>query len=214
MPVPAAVAAVLVASYLAGSIPFAFLLTRWVRGVDVRTVGSGNVGATNASRVLGPRWFLVVFTLDALKGALPVLLLAGAAGVADDALPHLRMGCGLAAILGHVFPVFLGFRGGKGVATGAGVLTALATLPALSALGVFFVALLAFRYVSLGSVIASAALPVLAWLYGTDVEIVVFCGAVAALVIVLHRKNIARIAAGTEPRVFQKKRKEDGGPHA
>jgi glycerol-3-phosphate acyltransferase PlsY len=209
MPVPAAVAAVLVASYLAGAIPFAFLITKWVRGIDVRTVGSGNVGATNASRVLGRKWFLVVFALDALKGAAPVLLLAGLAGVGGESLTHLRMACGLAAILGHVFPVFLGFRGGKGVATGAGVLTALTTWPALCALGVFFAALVAFRYVSLGSVIASAALVPLAWFFGEPAEVVVFCGAVAALVIVLHRKNMARIAAGTEPKVFQKRKDGD-----
>lgn len=199
------VALLLVASYAAGSIPFAWIVTKLVRGVDVRTIGSGNVGATNASRVLGRKWFLVVFVLDAAKGAVPVLILAPLAGLTGDAATRVAMGCGLASILGHVFPVFLGFRGGKGVATGSGVLTALAPLPALCAFGVFAVVLAAFRFVSLASIAGCAALPPLALAFGTPGEIVWFCAFVAVLVIALHRKNMARIAAGTEPRVFQKK---------
>ena len=195
----------LLASYAAGSIPFAWIVTKLVRGVDVRTVGSGNVGATNAARVLGRKWFMVVFVLDAAKGALPVLLLAPLAGLTGDAATRVAMGCGLAAILGHVFPVFLGFRGGKGVATGSGVLTALAPLPSVCALGVFLLCLAVFRYVSLASIAGCAALPPLAWALRTPGEIVGFCAIVALFVIVLHRKNMARIAAGTEPRVFQKK---------
>ena len=198
-------ALLLAASYLAGAIPFAWILTKAVRGVDVRTVGSGNVGATNASRVLGGRWFLVVFVLDTAKGALPAIFLAPLSGLEGDPLVRLSMACGLAAILGHVFPVFLGFKGGKGVATGAGVLTALAPLPSLCGFGVFAAFLLVFRYVSLASIAGCAALPPIAWMLDTPPEIVGFCTLVAVLVIVLHRKNVARISAGTEPRIFAKK---------
>ena len=204
-------AAALLVSYLAGSVPFAFLLTRWVKGVDIRTVGSGNVGATNASRILGRKWFFVVFLLDCAKGALPVLLLAPLAGLEGDALNRLRMACGLAALLGHVFPVFLGFRGGKGVATGAGVLGALAPLASLCALGAFLVFLAVFRYVSLGSIAACLVLGPSAWALGAPGEIAAFCSVVGVLVALLHRKNMARIAAGTEPRVFQKQQKESAG---
>lgn len=202
-------AVALAASYLAGSVPFAFLVTKAVRGVDVRTVGSGNVGATNASRVLGGRWFLVVFLLDAAKGALPVLLLATLPGWDGPDLLRMRMACGLASIVGHVFPVFLGFRGGKGVATGAGVLGALAWLPAACALGVFGIALAAFRYVSLASILACAALAPAAWLLDEPGAVTAFCGFVGAAVIVLHRKNVARIRAGTEPKAFTKKKESD-----
>lgn len=195
----------LAASYLAGAIPFAFIVTKAVKGVDVRTVGSGNVGATNASRVLGRKWFMVVFTLDFAKGAAAVLLFALLPGFEGDDLTRMRMACGFTSIVGHVFPVFLGFRGGKGVATGAGVLTALAPVPALCAFGAFGVTLLFSRWVSLASVVACAVLGPIAWAYGTPGEIVVFCTCVGALVILLHKKNLARIAAGTEPKVFQKK---------
>jgi glycerol-3-phosphate acyltransferase PlsY len=119
------------------------------------------------------------------------------------------MACGFAAITGHVFPVFLQFRGGKGVATGAGVLTALAPLPSLCGFGAFGVALALWRYVSLGSIIACVVLAPAAWLLHAPTEIVVFCGVVGGLVALLHRKNVARIAAGTEPRVFQKKKADD-----
>jgi glycerol-3-phosphate acyltransferase PlsY len=197
------VALLLAAAYLLGSIPFAWIVTRAVRGVDVRTIGSGNVGATNAARVLGGRWFLAVFLLDAAKGAAPVLLFAGLSGLGGTELGRMRMACGLAAILGHVFPVFLGFRGGKGVATGAGVLTALAPVAAACALGVFGIVLAAARYVSLASVSAAATLWALAWAFGASTETIVFCALVGVLVAVLHRRNFARIAAGTEPRAFR-----------
>jgi glycerol-3-phosphate acyltransferase PlsY len=173
--------------------------------VDVRTVGSGNVGATNASRVLGRKWFLVVFALDFAKGALPVFLFAELPGYTDAPLLRFRMACGLAAIAGHVFPVFLGFRGGKGVATGAGVLTALVPWAALASFGAFLTSLKLSRYVSLSSVIACAVLAPISWLLGAPGELIVFCALVGGLVILLHRKNLARIASGTEPKCFQRK---------
>lgn len=195
-------------AYLVGSIPFAWIVARLWAGVDIRTVGSGNVGATNVSRVLGRKGFAVVFALDAAKGALPVLLLPGlaAAGAGETAAAsgsdRVRIACGLAAILGHMFPVYLRFRGGKGVATGAGVMGALVPLPAACAFGVFLAVLLATRYVSLGSVVASVALAPLSWAFGHAAEVVVLCVVVAALVVLRHRANLGRIAAGTEPRAF------------
>ncbi len=211
MPGPAAAALVLVGSYLLGSIPFGWILARVVAGVDVRTVGSGNVGATNVARVLGRRWFIVVFALDAVKGAAAVAVLAPLAGTLGSSGGELlRVGCAMAAVLGHVFSVFLRFKGGKGVATSAGVLVALAPLAAASALGVFLVVLLVFRYVSLGSVCAAVSLGPLAYLLGGSREVVVFAVLVAALVVVRHRANLARIAAGTEPRALQRKEAHGG----
>jgi glycerol-3-phosphate acyltransferase PlsY len=205
-------------SFLAGSVPFAWITTKAVKGIDLRSVGSGNVGATNASRVLGRRWFLFVFILDAAKGALPVLLapmLTDPMLVEDGpaAPARLAMACGLAAILGHVFCPWLGWKGGKGVATGAGVLGALAPLPAAAALGVFLLTLAVWRYVSLSSCLACAVLGPLAFGFGTPPETSVFFIVVGALVIWLHRPNLARIARGTEPKVFRRKTAEEG-PHA
>lgn len=201
-------AAWLAPSYLLGSIPFAWIVTRAVRGVDLRSVGSGNVGATNASRALGGKWFLAVFLLDAAKGAGAVLLFAPLAGLSAPWDLRLAMGCGLAAILGHVFPVWLGFRGGKGVSTGAGVAAALAPLPAAAAFAAFLAVLLPFRFMSLASIAGAAALPFAAWALGSPPELTGFCALVAVLVLVLHRRNLARIAAGTEPRMFERKREE------
>lgn len=196
------------ASFAAGAIPWALWITRWVAGVDVRTVGSGNVGATNASRVLGRKGFVAVFLLDAAKGALPVLLLPRLAESEDPAL--LASACGLAAVAGHVFNPFLGFRGGKGVATGAGVLGALAPLATACALGIFAAAALLFRFVSLASICAAAAIAPLAYAFGSPGPVVVFAVLVAAIVVVRHRANLARIAAGTEPKIFRRKEAAGG----
>ena len=206
----AAVPALLVlAAFAVGSTPWGLLVTRWVAGVDVRTVGSGNVGATNVSRVLGRGWFFVVFALDAAKGAGPVLFFPPLAGT--PAPEWLRVACGLAAVLGHVFNPFLRFKGGKGVATAAGVIGALAPLPALGVLGVFLVTLVAFRFVSLASMAAAVALVPLAYSLGSSREVMGFGVIAAAIVIVRHKSNLARIAAGTEPRVFAKKKEMSGG---
>ena len=206
----AAVPALLVlAAFAAGSVPWGLLVTRWVAGVDVRTVGSGNVGATNVSRVLGRGWFFVVFALDAAKGAAPVLLLPPLAGT--PTAEWLRAACGLSAVLGHVFSPFLGFKGGKGVATAAGVIGALAPVPALGVLAVFLVTLFAVRFVSVASMAAAVALAPLAYLLGSSREVVVFGVIAAALVISRHKSNLARIASGTEPRVFGEKKEMPGG---
>ncbi len=196
------------ASFAVGSIPWGLLVGRWVAGVDVRTIGSGNVGATNVSRALGGKWFFVVLVLDAAKGAGPVLALSHVAGEASS--DWLRVACGFAAVLGHIFSPFLRFKGGKGVATGAGVFAALAPLPALCALGLFGVVLAISRFMSLASMVAAAALGPLALVFREPVPEVVFGAVVAAVVIARHRANLGRIAAGTEPRVFRKKETQVG----
>lgn len=193
----------ILAAFAAGSIPWGLLLTKWVAGVDVRTIGSGNVGATNVSRALGRKWFFVVFALDAAKGALPVIFFPALAG--HPGAEWLRVACGLAAVLGHVFNPFLAFKGGKGVATAAGVILALEWLPALAALGVFLVVLAIFRYVSLASICAAVALAPLTYLLGPSAEVVVFSVLAASVVVLRHRANLGRIANGSEPRIFAKK---------
>jgi len=203
MPVSALTALVVAAAFLVGAIPWGLLLTKWIAGVDVRTVGSGNVGATNAGRVLGGKGFALVLALDASKGALPVLLLPRVAG--PDAPTWLPVACGLAAVLGHVFSPFLRFKGGKGVGTSLGAIAALAPLAGVAALGAFLVALLLFRYMSLASVVAAVALAPAALALHESREFVAFAALVAAVVIVRHKANLGRIAAGTEPRVGAKK---------
>lgn len=187
-------------AYLAGSIPFALVAGR-VRGVDLRQHGSGNLGATNAMRVLGPVVGGLVYVGDTLKGLLPVLLLPP---VTTATRPDLwAVAFGVAAIVGHVFPVFLmGKGGGKGVATGGGVFFGLAWLAALAALVVFFVTLALTRIVSVSSIAAAVAVPVavLVWRGAADPLFPMSLG-VGLLVVFAHRSNIARLRRGEEPRI-------------
>lgn len=192
-------------AYLLGSIPVGFLLAR-ARGVDIRAQGSGNIGATNVGRVLGRPFGLLVFVLDFLKGAVPVLLVL--LGAADAVLPAgeehvaLAVAAGLAAFLGHCFPVWLGFRGGKGVATGAGVVAMLVPLPALFGALAWLVAVSSWGYVSLASLCAAVALNLAhlalgGWRNPTDPR-TLFCLAAAVLVFLRHASNIGRLLRGTE----------------
>ncbi|MEO5580981.1 MAG: glycerol-3-phosphate 1-O-acyltransferase PlsY [Gemmatimonadaceae bacterium] len=187
-------------AYIAGSIPFALLAGR-ARGLDLRQHGSGNLGATNAVRVLGPVPGGLVYVADTLKGLLPVLLLPGVTNTGHAELWAIAYG--VASILGHVFPVFLlGKGGGKGVATAGGVFFALAWVAALTALVVFVVALAATRIVSVASIAASLALPlaVLVWRGATDPLFPVSL-VIGLLVILAHRANFARLRRGEEPRI-------------
>src|SRR5438132_318717 len=145
-----------VAGYLIGGIPFGFLVARW-RGVDIFAEGSGNIGATNVGRVLGRRFGILVFLLDFAKGAVPVALAKMLAADLPGA-SALAVGAGLCALLGHMFPIYLRFRGGKGVATGAGVVSVLVPLPALAAVLTWVVVVAASRYVSLASLTAAVVL--------------------------------------------------------
>jgi glycerol-3-phosphate acyltransferase PlsY len=188
-------------SYVSGSIPSAYLAGRWY-GVDLRSQGSGNLGATNVMRVLGPRVGAMVFAVDIAKGALPVRFLPALTTVAGDARIWLAIACGIAAIAGHVRPVFLGFgKGGKGVATASGVFLALAPVQTLLALVIFVAVVLSSGYVSLASLTAAVSLPVL--LVASDgirspPTLVSFV--TALFVFWTHRANIHRLRSGTEYR--------------
>jgi glycerol-3-phosphate acyltransferase PlsY len=187
-------------AYAAGSIPFAYLAGR-ARGIDLRKHGSGNLGATNVIRVLGAKIGLVVFAFDVAKGALPVLMLPQWT-VGDLPPVWVAIACGVAAILGHTRPLFLLFRrGGKGVATAAGVFLALAPIQTLLTLIVFAVVLLSSGYVSLGSLISAALLPVLiAVTLGTRSPAFGLSAVVGLFVFWTHRANIARLRRGEENR--------------
>ncbi len=187
-------------SYVAGSLPFAWLAGK-VAGVDLRQQGSGNLGATNVYRVLGWKIGLAVFLADALKGALPVLLLPHRIESPIDATLW-AIGCGVAAIAGHVRPLFLRFRkGGKGVATAAGVFFALAPIPMLATFSLFVAVVLASGYVSLGSLLSAVVLPTLLLVtQGPRAPLFVVSVIIATFVFWTHRANIGRLRRGEEHR--------------
>jgi glycerol-3-phosphate acyltransferase PlsY len=201
----------LVAAYLIGSIPFGYLIAR-SRGVDIFQQGSGNIGATNVARVLGRRLGILVFVLDFAKGALPVWLAltfaayTGTNGEESIAPQSLGVCAGLGAFLGHLFPIYLHFRGGKGVATGAGVIVVLVPGPALAALITWVGIISATRYVSLASLAAVVALSLFQLLTkepfgGPNLIINLFCMLAAVLVFLRHRANITRLVHGNENRI-------------
>ena len=186
----------LVLAYLIGSIPTAFLLVRLLGRGDVRTIGSGNVGATNTLRAAGWRAALVVLVVDVAKGALAVVLMRQA-----GAGPAWSAAAGFAAVIGHCFPVWLSFAGGKGVATAVGALALVA--PAVVPVGaaVWLAVIVASRYVALASVVAAITIPFAAWrLARPTPAVLAWVAAVVAIVIWRHRRNLARLARGTEPK--------------
>jgi acyl phosphate:glycerol-3-phosphate acyltransferase len=187
--------AVIVGAYLIGSVPFAFLLARR-RGVDLRTAGSGNVGASNVLRTSGVSLAIAAMLLDALKGTAAVLC-----AEASGAGPETVVAAGLVAIVGHVYPVWLRFHGGKGVATAAGAFTLLAPVPLGIAAAMFAVAVVATRLISVGSLTAAVTLPVAAVFTGTSQLVIVGALAAAIVIVERHRGNLVRLLAGTERRV-------------
>lgn len=193
-------------SYLLGSIPFGYLLVRIFRGEDVRLTGSGNIGATNVSRK-SPLLGVVTLFLDALKGSTAVALAAGF-GTTDAPKPYGLMSlAALLAVVGHLFPVWLKFRGGKGVATGLGSFLMIAPKAVLLAAGIFLVVVLLFRYVSLGSILSVAAFPILVWRlhdYGNSWTALAFMSMASLLIVTKHHANIRRLLAGTENRFGSK----------
>lgn len=200
-----------VVSYLLGSIPVGFLFVKGLKGIDIRTIGSGSTGATNVARVLGLWSFFPVFALDFAKGFVATFFIAPyASGITvwdrSMELPLTQIFCAIAAMCGHLFPLFLSFRGGKGVATAAGIIVALNYTIAAIAFGVWLVVMLVFRYVSLSSMIASLSLPIAhAALCGMaetrDSIFAIFYCIVCALVLVMHRANMRRLLDGKESRV-------------
>jgi len=186
----------LLAAYAIGSVPIALLLTRRWSAQDLRLVGSGNLGAANAARASGMAAGVVVALLDMSKGALSVALARHL-----SAAPSAPAAAGLAAVIGHVYPVWLRFRGGKGVATACGAFSVLAPIAIAPAASVFLLTVWATRYVSLGSVLASVTLPTLAYAAGSSAPVVAAATAVAALIVFRHRSNLARLRAGLERRL-------------
>jgi glycerol-3-phosphate acyltransferase PlsY len=184
--------------YLVGSVPFAFVLARR-RGIDLRHAGSGNVGATNVLRTSGAWNAVAAMGLDALKGALAVVVAQRLA-----AGPATPVAAGLAAIIGHVYPVWLRFHGGKGVATSAGAFGVLAPVAVTAAAALFVATVAATRYMSVGSLAAAIALPIVAAVAGAPAPVVVGAALSAAIVIHRHRGNLTRVIAGTERRVGQR----------
>lgn len=199
----------IVLAYLAGSIPSAVWAGKVFHGIDIREHGSGNAGATNTIRVLGWKTGIPVLIFDLFKGWLAAMLpsFLNAAPESSESMMILKILCGLAAIIGHVFPLFAGFRGGKGVATTFGVLLALHPLLTLTCAGIFLIVLFASGYVSLGSMIAVAMFPILlVTLFKTpSVWLIVFSVIVAVAVIITHTKNIKRLLKGEEKRLIRRK---------
>ena len=192
-------------SYLLGSIPVGYLLVRFFKREDIRTVGSGNIGATNVLRSGGKGLGAATFILDAAKGALAVALGGWLASSLMPGWPVRSVAAlaALCAVLGHIFPVWLGFKGGKGVATGFGVFLVIAPWAALSAIGLFAVVFALSRYVSLASILGAASFPVFAWFFVHGDKPPFFVAVqiiVATLVIVKHHANIGRLLTGTEHR--------------
>ncbi len=197
----------LIAAYALGSIPAAYLAGKW-KGIDLRKHGSGNLGATNVFRVLGPRIGGAVFAFDMLKGAIPVLFFWRYVDPSMMSSTIVQILCGVAAIAGHVRPLWLGFgKGGKGVATAGGVFLALAPVETGLALAAFALTLLASGYVSLGSMIAAALLPVLLFIRDGVSPLFIVCVGIAMFVFWTHRANIERLRQGTENRFGKKEGK-------
>lgn len=189
-------------AYLLGSIPFGYLIVRWTRGIDVRSTGSGSIGATNVMRNLGVLGFVVTFLLDVGKGLAAVLLAARMSGHN----PNWIAVAAVFAVLGHCFPVWLAFRGGKGVATGVGVFLALAPVQVGLVLVIFAAIVGIWRYISLGSILATAAFPFLVhFMSHAPFPIVLGAAGAAVVIIASHHANIRRLLRGRENRLGKRK---------
>ena len=217
---------VVLLSYIVGSIPTSVMLSKWKHGFDIRSKGSGNAGGTNVFRVLGWKSGMFVITVDALKGVIATTVVARLFW--DPALPFynhtpfddftiIQMICGGAAVIGHVWTVFAGFKGGKGIATGSGMLIGIAPTEFAVSIAVFLIFLYAFRYVSLGSIMAAASFPlsliirynILSDEIHSYKTLVFFSTGIALFLIYSHRANIKRLLDGTERKITKLKRKTE-----
>lgn len=217
--------AVIIASYLIGAIPTSIIVGKVVKGIDIREHGSGNAGGTNVFRVIGWKYGVFVILLDALKGVLAVVvvtrLLFGPIPFENitpfDDFTLLQIIAGIAAVIGHIWTVFAGFRGGKGIATALGMLLVIITIDMLIAVGVFLLVVTISRYVSLGSIIAAISVPLTLVIreniFLVDIPgyhtLLPFVIAVSLLVVYTHRKNVVRILNGSENKISFKKKKAD-----
>ncbi len=192
---------VLIAAYLLGSLPFGYIMSKILLKTDIRQHGSGNIGATNVLRVVGWRAALPVFLLDMLKGFLAVII----ARLVID-VPAVYLAAGFLAMLGHSYPVFLGFRGGKAAATAIGVMAALSGWALLIMALVALAVVALTRYVSLGSIIGALLVPIIFLILGFDLPYIIFGIATALLIIVRHKENIERLLKGSESKLGQKAR--------
>ncbi|MHC5059793.1 MAG: glycerol-3-phosphate 1-O-acyltransferase PlsY [Planctomycetota bacterium] len=202
-------------AYLLGSVPFGLLIAN-AYGKDLRSIGSGNIGATNVARALGKRWAYVCFALDCLKGLVPMLVAKLLIGELTVAALSLWLAVGCAAVMGHVFPVYLKFKGGKGVATSLGMMLGLYpyyTIPGIVALVVWAGVVLIFRYVSLASMVASVVFPISLivsiavfddWRFAQLWPLIVMALVMGGLIVVRHAENIKRLLEGSEAKVMQK----------
>ncbi len=207
----------IIGAYLLGSIPFGLLIAK-AHGKNLRSIGSGNIGATNVSRALGRKWAYVCFALDVLKGMVPMLVIMFIAKPAGVVMLLLWLVVGCAAILGHIFPIYLKFKGGKGVATSFGIALGLwpyYTICALFAVAIWVVVVLIWRYVSLASIAGSVSFPVVlilaiilkpGWELLSLWPLLVAATAIPLMVIIRHRENIKRLLAGTESEILKSKR--------
>jgi glycerol-3-phosphate acyltransferase PlsY len=215
---------IIVLSYLIGSIPVSIILTKLVKGVDVRDFGSGNAGGTNASRVLGKKYGILIVLLDAFKGVIAVVLISrlyfGSFPFPNttpfDDFTLVQIIAGIAAIVGHIWTIFAGFKGGKGIATGLGVLVSIVTIDLLFALGVFLTVMYLSKYISLASISAAVSVPIIMVirenLFGVNNPsyhtILPFVIGIALLVIYTHRSNLERLISGSENKISLSKKKK------
>jgi len=206
----------ILAAYLVGSIPFGLLIAK-AHGKDLRSIGSGNIGATNVARALGRKWAYICFALDVLKGLVPMLVTMFIAKPDSAVMLWLWLAVGCAAISGHIFPIYVKFKGGKGVATSFGVALGLwpyYTICASFAVAVWVVVVLIWRYVSLASIAASVMFPLVlvsaiilipGWNFFSLWPLLIAATAIPLMVIIRHRENIKRLMAGTESKILKKK---------
>lgn len=198
-------ALLIIVAYLIGSIPTALIISKRFFGIDIRDYGSGNMGATNTFRVLGSKYGTIVMVMDILKGMTAVALYNFLPYYLHNELDrtNFMIGLGLAAVMGHIFPIFAGFKGGKGVATLLGMIIAVQPVIAVSCVGVFVLVLYLTRYVSLSSILGAIMLPIsVLWIWNEhEVMYRIFALLVAFLVIITHQKNIGRLLRGVETRI-------------
>ena len=194
----------IVAAYFVGAIPFGYLIGR-IRGVDVRKVGSKNIGATNVYRTVGHAWGFLAFFCDFLKGLIPTLLACLYASRHSDGgalIANMPVCVGLACVVGHTLTVFMRFKGGKGVATAFGMFLALVPYPTLAAFAVFVVTVWLSHYISLGSILAAVTLGAAVWMCPATLPLRIVADVIAVFVVVKHRTNIQRLVKGCENRIY------------